>query len=373
MRVTVLLRHAAWLLLAVAVAACTDLLGPPVLFGAATFDESGPLPAGSRLEVTLVELSRDGTSAEPIANTAVDDLSSPPVRFAVAYDPKKIVEERRYAVEATVRAGDRLLYRTNRRVPVLTQDNPARVAILLEKVPAPPPPPPPVRQTPAERALATIRGRLDKLEKLTGSYTVGDTDATYEAFMDGDALIAMREKRKLGGLGTSQVTFYYRDGILLFYDEEATRIAPPSSPTPGRTTKSTLELQFTGGRYTKGTKTVNGTPGQPTEREIRDVVSEAQLARDRLVADAAAGRTSAGLGPLRFGCTDGSEIFITFGREPLRAVVSAVGHPSAVLLPAPIRSGYRFIAGSTELRGMGREASIKWEGGQAVRCAATSP
>ena len=367
-------RHAAWLVLVALLSACADLLGPPVVFGTATYDEQVALPANARLEVTLVELSRDGSTAEAIANTSVDDPSNPPVRFAIAYDPKRIDDKRRYAVEATVKVGERVLYRSTERVPVLTDElTPPKVVILLRRLPPPPPPPPTTRMTPAERAVAAIRTRLDKLEKITGSYTVGDTDATYEAFLDGDTLIAMREARKLGGLGTAQVTFYYREGLLVAYEEEATHIAPPSSPTPGRTTRSSLYLEFTGGRYSKGRKIVNGTPGQPAEREIRDAVTEGQTARDRLIADAAAGRTSTGLGPLRFGCADGGEFFVTFSRDPLRAVVSAVGHPSAVLLPMPIRAGFRFVDGRTELRGMGREVSMRWDGAQAVHCSATSP
>ena len=374
MRFFVVARYAALILLAASLSACADLLGPPVVFGTVTYEEQGTLPANARLEVTLVELSRDGGTAETIANTAVDDPSNPPVRFAIAYDPKRIDEERRHAVEAVIRVGDRVLYRSTTRVPVLTQElPPPKIVIILHRVPPPPPPPPTTRLSPAERAVAAIRARLDKLEKITGSYTAGDMDATYEAFMDGDTLIAMREARKLGGLGTAQVTFYYREGLLVAYEEDATRIAPPSSPTPGRTTKSTLYLEFTGGRYSKGRKVVNGTAGQPAEREIRDAVTEGQTARDRLIADAAAGRTSTGLGPLRFGCADGSEFFVTFSRDPLRAVVSAVGHPSAVLLPMPIRAGFRFVDGRTELRGMGREVSIRWDGAQAVHCSASAP
>jgi len=364
-------RLAALLSLVALLAACDSLLGPPVVYGAVAFREPSALPSNARLEVTMVELKSDG-SVETVANTAVDNPGSPPIRFALAYDPKRIDENGRYAIEATVRAGERVLYRSDERVAVLTGDAPSRVTLLLSRAPVPPPPPPVVKQTPAERAVAAIRARLDKLDKITGAYNVGDVDATYEAFLDGQTLVAMREARKLGGQASAQVAFYYREGTLLAYEEEAQRL-PPGAAAGAPLQRTTLDLQFAGGRYSAGRKTVNGTPGQPNEREIRDAVAEGQAARDRLVSDAAAGRTSTGLGPLRFGCADGSEFFVTFGREPLRAIVSAVGHPSAVLLPVPVRAGYRFGAGRTDLRGSGREATVRWEGAQPVRCTAATP
>ncbi|HEX7006943.1 MAG TPA: YbaY family lipoprotein [Alphaproteobacteria bacterium] len=362
------------LLLATLVSACANLLGPPVVYGTVYSDDSMDLPSDARLEVRLVDLSA-GASGESIANVAVDNPGSAPILFAIAYDPARIDEQGRYAVEAAIRAGDRVVYRSADQVAVLTRENPTRVDILVRAVPPPPPPPqPPARVTPAERAVAAIRGSLDNLTKISGSYQTADVDATYEAFLDGDALVAVRESRNFGARGEAKVAFYYHDGILLAYEEEATRHGPAGAAGAARTNRTTLALNFSGGRYTTGRKTVNGTPGQPSETEIRNAIAEARDARDRLIADAALGRTSAGLGPVRFGCADGSKFLVTFSRDPLRAVITGVGHPSAVLLPEAARTGFRYTDGRTDLRGKGREVEIRWDGAtRPVLCTAASP
>jgi putative lipoprotein len=370
MRLFCIARHLAWLPLVALVSGCAGLLGPPVVYGTVSSGEPMALPANARLEVVLTDLSRSDGSAEPIANVAIDNPGAAPIRFAIAYDPARIVEERRYAVEATIRAGDRVLFRSADRVPVLTGEYLARVDVPVQRAPAPPPAPV-ARVSPAERALQTIRGSLDELMKIGGSYKTPEMEATYEAFLDGDALVAVREARSFGERGSAKAAFYFRDGVLLAYEEEATREAPAGA---ARTNKTTLALNFAGGRYTTGRKTVNGTPGQPSEIEIRNAVTEARDARDRLIADAAMGATSTGLGPVRFGCADGSKFLVTFSRDPLRAIITAVGHPSAVLLPQTTRAGFRYTDGKTDLRGKGREVEIRWDGATTpIRCTAASP
>src|SRR5690606_8439915 len=69
------------LLLAALVSACANLLGPPVVYGTVYSDDSMDLPSDARLEVRLVDPSGDG-SGETIANVAVDDPGSAPIRFA---------------------------------------------------------------------------------------------------------------------------------------------------------------------------------------------------------------------------------------------------------------------------------------------------
>lgn len=373
MRVFGILRRCAWVVLAALVSGCVGV-SEPVVFGTVAYRERMVLPPNARLEVALVGLPRAEGPAETIANIAIDNPGTPPIRFALAYDPARIDPARVYAVEATIRAGDRVLFRSVDRFPVLTHDNPSKVSVVVYRAPAPPPPPPAARLTPAERALAAMRAKLDRLEKIGGSYTTGEAEATYEAFLEGDALVAVREARTFGDQGSAQVAFYYRDGTLLAYEEDASRQARSAAAGAGAVSRTTLTLNFTGGRYANGRKTVNGAAaGEPSETEIKDAVAEARAARDRLISDAAMGRTSAGLGPVRFGCADGTRFLVTFNHEPLRAVITAVGHPSTVLLPQPTRAGYRFVDGRTELRGNGREVDMRWEGAQPVRCTAAAP
>ena len=106
-----------------------------VVSGTVTFRRGNALPANSVLTVRILDVSRQDANAPVIAEQRVDlNSKQSPVNFDIAYDRSKIQERNRYAVQAEIRDGGRLLYITNTNHPVITQGNPRNVDINLAAV-----------------------------------------------------------------------------------------------------------------------------------------------------------------------------------------------------------------------------------------------
>ena len=106
-----------------------------VVSGTVTYRRASSLPPNSVLTVRIVDVTRQDANAPVIAEQRVE-LSGrqSPVSFDIAYDRSRILERNRYAVQAEIRDGARLLYITNTNHPVITQGNPRNVEITLSQV-----------------------------------------------------------------------------------------------------------------------------------------------------------------------------------------------------------------------------------------------
>lgn len=82
-------------------------------------------PAGSILEVQLVDATLEDTGAVKIGEEIITDPAEVPVEFSIPYDPAEIVPENNYTIQARVHdtAGN-LLYVTTTSYPVITGGNP---------------------------------------------------------------------------------------------------------------------------------------------------------------------------------------------------------------------------------------------------------
>jgi heat shock protein HslJ len=91
--------------------------------GSAAVSSRQALPAEAVLTVQLQDVSRADAPALVLGETSVplEGLTSP-FRFRVAFDPAEIDERMSYALRATVRSGEELLFTTTGHVPVLTRD-----------------------------------------------------------------------------------------------------------------------------------------------------------------------------------------------------------------------------------------------------------
>ena len=106
-----------------------------VVSGTVNFRRANALPAGSILTVRLVDVTRQDSTAPVIAEQRVElNGRQSPVSFDIAYDRGRIQDRNRYAVQAEIRDGARLLYITNTNHPVITQGNPRTVEITLAQV-----------------------------------------------------------------------------------------------------------------------------------------------------------------------------------------------------------------------------------------------
>src|SRR5258708_1579933 len=110
--------------------------------GTATYRERIALPPAAIFQAPLEDVLRADAPADVIARRAVPPAGSPRIRFDMVVDLGRIVPARRYVVRARILVGDRLMFTTDSRYPVLTQGHGTTVALMLRRVASGPPAPP---------------------------------------------------------------------------------------------------------------------------------------------------------------------------------------------------------------------------------------
>lgn len=120
--------------------ACTQIVTDPrpsipddsrVVTGTVTYRERIALPADAVVHIQLLDVSLMDVSAKQLAEQTVIPQHQVPIRFELAYSPQEIDERMTYAVRATIRSGDKLLFVTDRSYPVLTRGKPKHVDLVL--------------------------------------------------------------------------------------------------------------------------------------------------------------------------------------------------------------------------------------------------
>ncbi len=101
-----------------------------VVSGTVTYRQRSALPSTAVLTVKIVDVSRADVSSTVIAEQRIDTAGKQvPIPFDMAYDRSRIQDRNRYAVQAEIRDGGRLLFITDTSYPVITQGNPRSVDI----------------------------------------------------------------------------------------------------------------------------------------------------------------------------------------------------------------------------------------------------
>jgi putative lipoprotein len=101
--------------------------------GTLMYRERIALPPGAVAEVWLLDTSLADAPAVEIAYQKIQDPGSPPIPFALEYDPQQIRERMQYTVRATIKQADRLLFTSDTHYPVLTRGagNTAEVMLIM--------------------------------------------------------------------------------------------------------------------------------------------------------------------------------------------------------------------------------------------------
>ena len=123
-----------WLPVAAAGAVAAEAGPSATVRGEATYRERIAVPPGTRLEVSLSDVSRADAPAETIGETVLADAGQPPYRFEIDYQPERIIASHRYAVRARLTHEGRLLFTTDQTYPVITDGHPSEVRLLLKWV-----------------------------------------------------------------------------------------------------------------------------------------------------------------------------------------------------------------------------------------------
>ena len=99
--------------------------------GTVSYRERIALPLDAVVDVVLLDVSRMDVAAETIAKQTIEPAGQVPVPFELVYDTAAIDPRMQYAVRATIKRGDNLLFVTDRSYPVLTQGNPDSANLVL--------------------------------------------------------------------------------------------------------------------------------------------------------------------------------------------------------------------------------------------------
>ena len=106
-----------------------------VISGTITYRQRSALPPKAVAVVKLVDISREDVSAVVIAEERLETAGKQvPISFDLVFDWKKIDRAKRYAIQAQIVEGGRLLFTTNTNYAVLTQGNPRSVDLVLVPV-----------------------------------------------------------------------------------------------------------------------------------------------------------------------------------------------------------------------------------------------
>lgn len=83
------------------------------LTGRAMIDTRMALPPGLTFEAVIEDISRAGAPAQAIGRTTIESPGQPPIDFAIDYNPADLRPGAIYALRATIRRSDRLLFTTD--------------------------------------------------------------------------------------------------------------------------------------------------------------------------------------------------------------------------------------------------------------------
>ncbi len=109
--------------------------GAARLTGTASYRERVALTPDAVFEATLEDVSRAGAPAVVIGRTRMQQPGQVPIRFAIDYDPGRIVETHAYTVRGTIRRDGQLLFTSTLANSVLTRGHGHIVTLLLLAVP----------------------------------------------------------------------------------------------------------------------------------------------------------------------------------------------------------------------------------------------
>jgi copper homeostasis protein (lipoprotein) len=113
---------ATWVLVALGWMACSAVWAGTVQ-GTATYRERIVLPPDAVFEAVLQDVSRADAPAAVLGRARLEPAGRPPFKFEIPYDDAAVQQGRRYTVRATVTHQGRLLFTTDRIVPVLDGRN----------------------------------------------------------------------------------------------------------------------------------------------------------------------------------------------------------------------------------------------------------
>lgn len=102
--------------------------------GNATYRERMALPAGAKLTVELLDVSKADAKSVLIAKTEMEGIGQVPVPFLISYDAGKIDSRMRYQVSARIDVAGRMMFRTTQAYPVLNGQPAKDLMLVMQRI-----------------------------------------------------------------------------------------------------------------------------------------------------------------------------------------------------------------------------------------------
>ena len=122
-------------LLSACASATTQPAGKAEVTGSVIYRERILLAPPGVVTVTLADTSLMDAPARVIATQVIDGATAPPFKFALAYDPAKIIANHTYTVSARIEVDGKLRFITDTHTPVITNGAPTHVDMIAVGVP----------------------------------------------------------------------------------------------------------------------------------------------------------------------------------------------------------------------------------------------
>jgi len=117
------------------VAEASDVTETASVTGTVTYRQRVALTPGAVVEVKLLDVSRADAPSVTIAEQVIKPAGRQvPIEFELRYDPRRIEQNRRYAVRARILEGVKLRFTSTQVYPVITGGNPNAVEVIVSPV-----------------------------------------------------------------------------------------------------------------------------------------------------------------------------------------------------------------------------------------------
>lgn len=184
----------------------------PALRGSIAVKDLARLPAGIQLNLKLLDITDPAAVPVVVTESTQPAPSSLPADVALAFDPSKIDQSRRYALQVSLMAETMVLYGTAQPVPVLTEG--ARASgLALELVRGGQPA---VDIPPADKLkidFAKLESEIGGLRRIKGERLEEEIAVGWDAFVDASGQIRMaREQVDYGDAGSAEFRYAYQGG-----------------------------------------------------------------------------------------------------------------------------------------------------------------
>jgi len=271
-----------WLPALILLAGCGGSTGPVMpneVTGAVVYREPIQLPPGAALYVSLVDLSAEDQATRLVGGVTLPaEGRQPPLPFTIRFDPKTIDPTHTYALQAQVSSGGKPLLTTTEAHLVLTGGRPSSLEVTLHPVEGSAPTPAASPRRVVLRQVAAIDAALPSMDRREGRWEAGDAVGPYTAYFDGTGLRRLEERLSLGDQGTSQWSYSFGDGNLIFASGEDVR--PSAGPEGGRRDVVTTVWFGPTGEVLGVERTVDGVPETPGATDVEGIRMHAMALRD---------------------------------------------------------------------------------------------